>query len=122
MQKTQVLDILNAALKTGGDYSELYFEDTLTKALTLENGVVSKVNTSNVYGCGVRIFKKDKCVYGYTNDVSYKNLLALANKLSDSFEGTQELVVNSLKVQKPKKINPPKFLLYQFQLKDKLLY
>lgn len=108
MQKTQVLDILNAALKTGGDYSELYFEDTLTKALTLENGVVSKVNTSNVYGCGVRIFKKDKCVYGYTNDVSYKNLLALANKLSDSFEGTQELVVNSLKVQKSKNINQPK--------------
>ena len=108
MQKTQVLDILNAALKTGGDYSELYFEDTLSKSLSLENGAVSKVNTSNVYGCGVRIFKKDKCVYGYTNDVSYKNLLALAEKLSGSFEGEQELVVSTLKTVKSKNINQPK--------------
>lgn len=108
MQKTQVINILNAALKTGGDYSELFFEDTLSKALVLENGVVSKVNTGNVFGCGIRIFKKDKCVYGYTNDITYKNLLALANKLSDSFEGTQELTVESLKVVKSKKINQPK--------------
>ena len=108
MQKTQVINILNAALKSGGDYSELFFEDTLTKALVLENGVVSKVNTSNIYGCGIRIFKKDKCVYGYSNDISYKNLLALAEKLSASFEGTQELFVEKLSVVKSKKINQPK--------------
>ena len=79
MQKKQILDILNVALTSGADYSELYFEDTLSKALVLENGVVSKVQTSNIYGCGIRIFKKDKCVYGYTNDVSYENLTKLAN-------------------------------------------
>lgn len=108
MKRAQVIDILNAALATGGDYSELYFEDTLSKALVLENGVVSKVQTSNIYGCGIRIFKKDKCVYGYTNDVSYENLTKLANKLKDSFEGTQEYDVKSLRTLRSKKINQPK--------------
>ena len=108
MKRAQVIDILNAALATGGDYSELYFEDTLSKALVLENGVVSKVQTSNIYGCGIRIFKKDKCVYGYTNDVSYENLTKLANKLKDSFEGTQEYEVKSLRTLRSKKINQPK--------------
>ena len=73
MNKKQILDILNVALTSGADYSELYFEDTNSKAILLEDGKVSKASTSNVAGCGVRIFKKDKCVYGYSNDVSYKN-------------------------------------------------
>ena len=81
MKRAQVIDILNAALATGGDYSELYFEDTNSKAISLEEGKVSKASTSNVSGCGIRIFKKDKCVYGYSNDVSYKNLYKLASTL-----------------------------------------
>ena len=108
MQKQQILDILNAALKTGGDYSELYFEDTNSKSIVLENSKVSKATTGNICGCGVRIFKKDKCVYGYTNNISYKNLLKLAEQLAGSFEGNQELVVKDLSVVKSKGKNKPK--------------
>ena len=108
MQKQQILDILNAALKTGGDYSELYFEDTNSKSIVLENGNVSKATTGNISGCGVRIFKKDKCVYGYSNNISYKNLMKLATQLADSFEGSQELVVKDLNVVKSKGKNKPK--------------
>ena len=108
MQKQQILDILNAALKTGGDYSELYFEDTNSKSIVLENNKVSKATTGNICGCGVRIFKKDKCVYGYTNNISYKNLLKLAEQLAGSFEGKQELVVKDLSVVKSKGKNKPK--------------
>ena len=45
MQKQQILDILNAALKTGGDYSELYFEDTNSKSIVLENGNIADIGT-----------------------------------------------------------------------------
>ena len=58
MQKKQILDILNAALASGGDYSELFFEDTVSKDIVLEDGNVSKTSTGNVFGCGIRIFKK----------------------------------------------------------------
>ncbi|MBQ8205900.1 MAG: TldD/PmbA family protein [Bacilli bacterium] len=108
MQKKQILDILNAALASGGDYSELFFEDTNSKDIVLEDGNVSKTSTGNVFGCGIRIFKKDKCVYGYSNDVSYKNLLKLANTLKDSFEGERVMEVSELNVVKSNNKNKPK--------------
>lgn len=108
MNKKQILDILNVALSSGADYSELYFEDTNSKAILLEDGKVSKASTSNVAGCGVRIFKKDKCVYGYSNDVSYKNLYKLACTLKDSFVGQQETYVKPLRVVRSKNQNQPK--------------
>ncbi len=107
MQKKQILDILNAALATGGDYSELFFEDTSSKNIVLENSKVSKSSTSNVFGCGIRILKKDKCVYGYTNDITYSNLLKLANTLKDSFTGEREYSVSDLKIVKTRNKNKP---------------
>lgn len=107
MQKEQILEILNAALKTGGDYSELFFEDTTSHSYILENSKVSSTITSNVFGCGIRILKKDKCVYGYTNDISFNNLLKLANSLKDSFEGETEYKVTSLNNVKSPNRNKP---------------
>ena len=120
MQKTQILQILNAALASGGDYSELYFEDTMSKSILLEDGKVSKAATSNVYGCGVRILKGDKCVYGYTNDLSYKNLLKLANTLKDSFQGEQEKEVTSLKTVRSKGINRPRLPYDQVPMEEQI--
>lgn len=107
MQKKQLLDLLNLCLKTGGDYSELFFENTTTHTYDFENGKVDKAGVSNVVGCGIRILKKDKSVYGYTNDISFKSLYNLANRLKDSFEGNQELEVKELHQLKSKNINRP---------------
>lgn len=107
MNKKQIIDILNAALQTGGDYSELFFEDTFARSINLENGKVEKVGLNNIYGCGIRILKKDECVYGYTNDISYKNLLKLANSLKEKFNGKQEVFVSNLKQVRSKNKNLP---------------
>ncbi len=107
MQKDQILEILNAALSSGGDYSELFFEDTNSRNYLLENSNVSTALTSNVYGCGIRILKKDKCVYGYTNDISFNNLLKMANSLKDSFEGERILKVTKLENVKSANRNKP---------------
>ena len=107
MNKRQIIDILNCALQTGGDYSELFFEDSFVKSISLENGKVEKVNVNNIYGCGLRILRKDECVYGYTNDVSYKNLLKLADSLKAKFDGKQELFVTEMKQIRSKNMNQP---------------
>lgn len=106
--KDKIIEILDATLKTGGDYGELFFENTKSNSYFFDDGKVSKISTNTIYGCGIRIFKKDKCVYGYTNDVTFKGLLKLANTLKDSFEGNQEYHVNPLKNVASKKRNLPK--------------
>ncbi len=107
MQQKEILEILNKALETGADYSELFFEDTNIKRCFYEDGKVSKITTSNVYGCGIRILKNDKSVYGYTNNVSFKNLLKLASSLKESFKGERIKTVDTLVLEKSKKKNQP---------------
>ena len=107
MNKQQIKEILNVALETGGDYSELFFEDKIAKNIFIDNGKVSKASTSNIYGVGLRILKEDKCVYGYTNEVTYKSLMKLANTLKDSFAGERIKTVEELKVVKSKKKHQP---------------
>lgn len=107
MNKQQIKEILNVALETGGDYSELFFEDKVAKNIFIDNGKVSKASTSNIYGVGLRILKEDKCVYGYTNEVTYKSLMKLANTLKDSFTGERIKTVEELKQVKSKKKHQP---------------
>jgi TldD protein len=81
--------VLNEALKHGADFVELYFEETLNHSIELTGGLINKSNTSKIYGVGVRVLQLDKELYGYTNDVSFSNLLNLAKTLGEGFEGTQ---------------------------------
>ncbi len=106
--KANAKKILDITLSSGADFGELFFEDTIESSLKLENGVVSKVNSGNVYGCGIRILKKDKCVYGYTNDISMKSLAKLATTLKDSFFGSKEYEVKPLKLVKSSNKHLPK--------------
>lgn len=106
--KANAKKILDITLSSGADFGELFFEDTIESSLKLENGVVSKVNSGNVYGCGIRILKKDKCVYGYTNDISMKSLAKLATTLKDSFFGSKEYEVKPLKLVKTSNKHLPK--------------
>ena len=108
ISKNKIKEILENTLSTGGDYGELFFEDTKKETYLLNNGEVSSINSGTVHGCGIRIFKKDKCVYGYTNDTSFNSLMNLASSLKDSFEGEKEHEVQPLKVQKGQGLNNPK--------------
>ena len=97
ISKSIALKVLNIALATGADFSEIYLEETTSNSLSLENGQV-ETSTSNLsYGAGIRILNKLQSVYGYTNDVSLKGLSALAESLSKSFNEPRKVTVTTLK-------------------------
>ena len=105
ISKSLALKVLNAALATGGDYAEIYLEQTDTDAITLENGKVDTCGGRLSYGAGIRILKKFASVYGYTSDLSPKSLLALAEKFAGAFEGERVITVTSFKKQRVKTVN-----------------
>lgn len=105
ISKKQSIEILNAGLATGGDYCEIYIEDKVSKSIVVENGKVDTSSIGRTYGAGIRILKELQSVYGYTNDVSFKSLKALAESLSNSFNGKRVLTIESLKVKKAKDNN-----------------
>jgi len=106
ISKKLALEVLNAGLSTGADFSEIFFEDSHSHTLSIENGKVNVSTSSSLCGVGLRLLKENRCVYGYTNDLSKKGLLELANNLAGSFEGKQSFTVNELKEIKCKNRNP----------------
>lgn len=105
ISKKLALDVINTALLTGGDFAEIYLEDSLASSISVENGLVDLAKTSSSKGCGIRILKDLQSVYGHTNDLSSKSLIKLASDLSCSFKGTQIIHVTSFKTKHAKNIN-----------------
>lgn len=72
--------VLARALITGGDFAEIFVEDTLNTNITMLNGSVENTISGRIYGIGIRIFKGLKSVYAYTNNSSLNSLLETAEK------------------------------------------
>ncbi|MCQ2776117.1 MAG: TldD/PmbA family protein [Bacilli bacterium] len=106
INKKLAILVLNEALSTGADYAEIFYEDSHAKAISIENGKVETATSSSMNGVGLRLLLKNQCVYGYTNDLSKKGLLALASSLKKSFNGKQIIEVKELKTIKCKNRNP----------------
>ena len=100
VNKKQAIEILNAGLATGSDYAEIYIEEKESESLTIENGKVEQDTVSHTYGAGIRLLNKLQSVYGYTNDVTKKGLLELANNLAKSFNEPRVLTIDALKTKK----------------------
>ncbi len=78
LNKSLVEDVLAAALKTGGDFSEVFIEDRLTNNMTLQNDRLEKSLSGRDFGVGIRVFSGLQRVYAYTNDVTKYGLLKAA--------------------------------------------
>ena len=72
--------VLSRCLITGGDFAEIFEEDTLDTSISLLNGKVENTISGRTHGIGVRIFKGFKSVYAYTNNTTLQGLLDTAQK------------------------------------------
>ncbi len=120
ISKSIALEVLNAALSTGGDYAELYLEQADGENIVLENGKVESCGTSEIYGCGIRILQKTNQVYGYTSDLSKKSLVKLASTLASSFKGERLFTVKKIAKQRVKVINPVKTHTQDVPMEEKI--
>jgi len=107
ISKKLAIFVLNEALATGADFAEIYIQEKIDKNIILSNKKVDTLSQELIFGAGLRLFKEQKCVYGYTSDVSKAALTKLAKKLSSSFEGERIVTVDKLtKVHNPQKHQP----------------
>lgn len=75
---------LAEALRTGGDFAELFVQDQKNTALSLMDGHIDNAVTGRIHGAGIRIFKGLSSVYVHTNDTSLSGLIAAARKAADA--------------------------------------
>lgn len=86
LKKEKLLDLLFIAIKNGGDFAEIYIENSYYNGISMINSVVEYANSGRSFGIGVRIYKNLKSVYTYTNNLSFENL--------------KEMVINAAKTLK----------------------
>lgn len=102
LARSIITDTMIAALSTGGDFAEIFMEDTRGTTLRMLNGSLEEGVSGRDYGVGIRIFQGYRSVYAYTNDASKENLLKVALEAAAALKGTPgltDIVLNRLVVE-----------------------
>ena len=81
--------VLQKALSTGGDYAEIFAENTINQSIHMISDSVDAIKDTNVAGAAVRIYKGLRSVMASTVDTSEEGLLLCAEKAAGALgEGT----------------------------------
>ena len=70
--------LTETALTYGGDYADLYFENTTYFNLLLKDGVVSSGGFHTDFGVGIRVLKGEKTGYAYSESTEMPDMLKAA--------------------------------------------
>ena len=101
INKSVATKVLESALSTGGDFAEIFAEDTLSSSIRMIDNVIETALSGKLYGAGIRIFKGLKSVYATTNDLSENGLILCAKKAATvigELKSDIEVVLSETKV------------------------
>lgn len=106
-------EILREALREGGEFADLFFEQTRSVVIVCEEDRIEKAISGSDTGIGLRILFGGKTFYGFTTEVSKESLFHLAQRISRSAKegGRQKTNVVPRRTQPP----PVSRSLYQVQ-------
>ena len=76
--------VLQKALSTGGDYAEIFAENTINHSIHMISNAVDAIKDTNVAGAAVRVYKGLRSVMASTVDTSEAGLLSCAQKAADA--------------------------------------
>ena len=70
--------LVEEALRSGGSYSDLYFENTTYGSLLLRDGAVTSGGCHQDFGVGVRVLSGEKTGYAYSESTAREHMMACA--------------------------------------------
>lgn len=75
---------LSAALRTGGEFAEVYAEDKRSTSIGLDDGRVEQVTSGRDRGAGIRVVKGETTGFAYTADLTEGGLRAAASAAAEA--------------------------------------
>ena len=82
--------VMTEALNSGGDYCDLYFQNTLSNSIRLQDNIVSAASTSVQLGVGIRVIKGNQTGYSFTEDISLSSMKKAARTASGIASGSAQ--------------------------------
>ena len=80
--------LTETAIRRGGDFADLYFENTTYFNLLLKDGVVSSGGFHTDFGVGIRVLKGEKTGYAYSESTEMTDMLKAAEAAAVIAEGS----------------------------------
>lgn len=102
-----VKKVLHESLLNGGEFAELFVEDSHTTSIVCEDNRIEEIVTGRDVGAGIRVIFDMRSAYAYTNDLTEQNLTALARRVRNAVrlapdeEDIPAGIVIDLTVRKP---------------------
>lgn len=100
-------EILEIALSTGGEFAEVFMEQTTNEIYKAASGKLCSTDLSRISGANLRIIKNDVEVRASVSDYSPQNLKRVASILSQSFNGTRSTMVKPFVEKKVERVVNP---------------
>lgn len=88
VNESQMETLCAEGLRGGGDYADLFFENTANTNIVLKDGIVSDGGLNIDYGVGIRVLKGEKTGYAYSESTDMKSMLEAARAASVIAEGS----------------------------------
>ncbi len=89
VSETQLERLAAEGLKGGGNFCDLFFENTSCNDLLLRDGIVSSGGFHIDYGVGIRVLKGDRTGYAYSENTEPNSMAEAARAASKIAEGGQ---------------------------------
>ncbi|MDZ7675638.1 MAG: TldD/PmbA family protein [Acidimicrobiales bacterium] len=100
--------VLHTALKTGGEFAEVFAEDRQNGNATLDDGRVEQLTSGRDRGAGIRVVVGDTTGFAHTADLSHLGLTAAAEAASAAARqgggGVREVELSPTEVPSPSEI------------------
>ena len=81
---------LATALRTGGDFAEVFVEDKRSSSARLDDGKVEELSSGRDRGAGIRVVVGDTTGFAHTADLSESGLTAAAGAAAAAARGASE--------------------------------
>jgi TldD protein len=97
--------VLSTALRSGGDFAELFVEDRRASSARLDDGKVEELTSGRDRGAGIRVVRGETTGFAHTSDLSEAGLRAAAEAAGAAArgggEGVREVEVTRRRPERP---------------------
>jgi len=80
--------LLSLAMNRGGDFAEIYFEDSRSKFIKMQENKIESTQIGYSRGAGIRVLSGEKTGYAYSDDLSSESLSQAAEVASNIANGS----------------------------------
>jgi TldD protein len=87
IEEALVSKVLGTAMRTGGDFAEVFVEDKRSSSALLDDGRIEELSSGRDRGAGIRVVVGDTTGFAHTADISEAGLTAAAEAAAAAAKG-----------------------------------